>query len=750
MDNNTIINRFYALISPSQPNEWEIEEMIDSLTSLSDKDCQALLDHIPAIWPISHSLCYGYLKYGAEQVHVLDSPLLSEWVHQLLFHYEKGGLRNAESFMSDEKGNFLKDQHSSSRVTFSEISISMEHYIRGVSNSNIKLAEGKMVWTDTETIFLPKHIDIFVNKTENKLFFKLLATFQWSLIHLGVFKLLNLPDEVEDVANSTEKHILDTLITKNDMSLELLKLYFLPKVCAYICTHLPGLWKRSSPLFLPDIKVLCDSNSHKSNEYIKKHLISICDENVETKSHFSGVSSIPIELTIKECINFLQDNTQTQLEDISPGLRLILGELRIEKANAIIQEQRRAHKKDFVQLLARILPKKEPPPQQEQEKNGAQPLVNPEADQTIATISEALNETRSTKNTTIQIDNEHVTISEELIQLAKAISSDLGVVPIGYIQAASGLAGEGRLKNDSVENIDTKESVATGGHIYDEWDCRRNGYRKEWCTVIEEELPITKSNFITKTLQKHYGLRKRLRTQFEMMQTSHKVIRRQRDGDDLDLDAIIDAIGDRSAGQPSSDRLFVRLQREERSISTLFLIDMSNSTSGWIGTFIKESLVLLCEAMEKLGDQYGIYGFSGMRRSRCKLYHVKHIDEHYNEETQDRISAIGPKDYTRMAPAIRHLTSLLEKSESKTRLLISLSDGKPEDYDGYNGEYAIEDTRKALLEARGKGIVPFCITVDKQAHDYLDHMYGLGNYIFINRIEKLPANMAQIYRTLTR
>ncbi len=117
---------------------------------------------------------------------------------------------------------------------------------------------------------------------------------------------------------------------------------------------------------------------------------------------------------------------------------------------------------------------------------------------------------------------------------------------------------------------------------------------------------------------------------------------------------------------------------------------------------------------------------------------------------QDRISAIGPKDYTRMAPAIRHLTTLLEQSDAKSRLLISLSDGKPEDYDGYNGEYAIEDTKKALLEARGKGIIPFCITVDKKAHDYLDHMYGSGNYIFINQVDKLPARMAQIYRTLTR
>jgi nitric oxide reductase NorD protein len=338
-----------------------------------------------------------------------------------------------------------------------------------------------------------------------------------------------------------------------------------------------------------------------------------------------------------------------------------------------------------------------------------------------------------------------------LRQLAERILSELGTIPHGYIQAASGIAAQGKISGLPADSpVDFQASPSQEGFVYDEWDCRRNGYRKDWCTIREEELAITRSNFIPRTLEKYSGLRKRLRAQFELMQTSERFVRRQRDGDDLDLDAIIDAMGDQRAGISVSDRLFVRLLRDHRSITTLFLIDMSNSTSGWVGTLIKESLVLLCEAMEMTGDQYGIYGFSGMKRSGCKLYHVKELSESYDSETWDRIAAIGPKDYTRMAPAIRHLTELLKKSDTKTRLLIILSDGKPEDYDGYYGEYAIEDTRKALLEARGLDITPFCITIDKQAHDYLEHMFGAGSYLFVNKLESLPAKMAQIYRLLTR
>jgi nitric oxide reductase NorD protein len=137
-----------------------------------------------------------------------------------------------------------------------------------------------------------------------------------------------------------------------------------------------------------------------------------------------------------------------------------------------------------------------------------------------------------------------------------------------------------------------------------------------------------------------------------------------------------------------------------------------------------------------------------MRRLRCELFHVKHIDEHYDTAVQERICSIGPREYTRIGPAIRHATRVLESVEAKVRLLVVLSDGKPEDYDDYKGEYAVEDTRHALIESRVAGIHPFCITVDKHHHDYLGHMYG-DNYIFINDIKKLPTRMPEIYRVLT-
>jgi nitric oxide reductase NorD protein len=240
-----------------------------------------------------------------------------------------------------------------------------------------------------------------------------------------------------------------------------------------------------------------------------------------------------------------------------------------------------------------------------------------------------------------------------------------------------------------------------------------------------------------------------LRKKFELLKREPKIQRRQKDGDDIDLDAVIEAFADVRAGISPTEGLFTRQDRSERNIAVLFLIDMSGSTKGWVNEAEKESLVLMAEALEALGDRYAVYGFSGMTRNRCDLYRVKGFDEPYAESVKRRIAGIEPKDYTRMGPFIRHATKILRSIDARTRLLITLSDGKPEDWDAYKGDYGIEDTRKALIEARDQGIHPFCVTIDKEAQSYLPHMYGEAGYIFIDDVRKLPNRITEIYRRLT-
>jgi nitric oxide reductase NorD protein len=158
----------------------------------------------------------------------------------------------------------------------------------------------------------------------------------------------------------------------------------------------------------------------------------------------------------------------------------------------------------------------------------------------------------------------------------------------------------------------------------------------------------------------------------------------------------------------------------------------------------------LCEALEMLDDRYAIWGFSGWTRTRCDLYRIKEFDDPYDAAVQARIAAIKPRDYTRMGPPIRYLTQRLLAEPAKHRLLVTLSDGRPDDFgDDYRSQYGIEDTRQALLEARQAGVRSFCVTIDKNGADYLKHMYGPAAYAVLDDVRKLPLKVAEIYRKLT-
>jgi nitric oxide reductase NorD protein len=181
----------------------------------------------------------------------------------------------------------------------------------------------------------------------------------------------------------------------------------------------------------------------------------------------------------------------------------------------------------------------------------------------------------------------------------------------------------------------------------------------------------------------------------------------------------------------------------------MFMVDMSGSTKGWVNDAERESMILLADAVETLGDAFAIYGFSGRTNKRCEIYRVKTFDEPCSPAVRRRISGMAPKAYTRMGVAIRHLGQMLAAVPARTKLLITLSDGKPEDYGSYRGRYGIEDTRHALLEVKRAGIHPFCITIDREAQSYLPHMYGSSNYTVVDDVRKLPYKVADIYRRLT-
>ncbi|MDP9370992.1 MAG: hypothetical protein M3Q65_00745, partial [Chloroflexota bacterium] len=267
-----------------------------------------------------------------------------------------------------------------------------------------------------------------------------------------------------------------------------------------------------------------------------------------------------------------------------------------------------------------------------------------------------------------------------------------------------------------------------GAFLYPEWDVTLNAYRPEWCALRPRRLRAAGTEYVERVLRRHHAQVQALKRQFETLRPERQRLRRQDDGEDLDLDAVVASHVDRRLGLPPDERPYMHIREARRDIAVAFLIDLSGSTGGYIAgprggdrviDVAKQSLVLLCEALATLDDRYAIYGFSGATRKGCEFYEVKDFAAGYDDEVKRRLGGLIPLAYTRLGPPIRHTTTLLGVVPARVRLLMLLSDGRPNDFDAYGGEYGIADTRKALLEARGRGIRTFCLTIDAEARDYM-------------------------------
>jgi hypothetical protein len=300
---------------------------------------------------------------------------------------------------------------------------------------------------------------------------------------------------------------------------------------------------------------------------------------------------------------------------------------------------------------------------------------------------------------------------------------------------------------------------------YDEWDRDLSDTRVGWCRVVEKKVKRGDRTFVELTRSRYRGVISSIRHQFQLMRPeSLRRVANELDGDDYDLNALIDYVIDRRADGQQSERVYTRRLRRERDVAVSFLLDQSSSTARTIGRHPlqpythpgrriieveKEGLVLMSEALEAVGDPYSIYGFTSEGRRNVKFYVVKDFDEPYAGEVEQRIGGINYQNNTRLGAAVRHAAAKLRRQEARTRLLIVLSDGRPYDHDYGDARYARDDTREALRQARLDGITPFCITIDRDSEAELRDLYGEVGYTIIDDVLSLPERMPAIYRRLT-
>lgn len=293
---------------------------------------------------------------------------------------------------------------------------------------------------------------------------------------------------------------------------------------------------------------------------------------------------------------------------------------------------------------------------------------------------------------------------------------------------------------------------------YPEWDYNSQTYRPDWVSLYEGLHPKGNPADIDRLLQKHEALAKRLKRMLDLLKPQDKVrIRYQEDGSELDLDIAIRSLIDFKSGAMPDPRINMSHRTAGRNIAVMLLLDLSASLNetvpGSDQTILElsqEAVSLLAWAIEHLGDNFAIAGFHSNTRHDVRYMHVKGYTEHWGEEVKSRLAAMEAGWSTRMGAAMRHAAHYLEARPADKKLMLVLTDGEPSDVDVHDERLLIEDARVAVKELDRKGIFTYCINLDSNADDYVADIFGANNYSVIDRIERLPERLPQLFMALTK
>ena len=667
------------------------DELIDALALLS-RAKQDFALHWAMVAAQTHlEIAYLLVVLAPQALRSLDFRQAEAWVLAALEGFDRTGLRAAIVCLRDIEG--FATELFSHTLRLESIEGRLTRFLQGLAGRPLRVAAAETAWTDTETVFLPPSLDAGSGDA-GRARYKAMATLLWAQSRYGTFNT-DLDAALAQTAHPAA-------------ALGWLVLLEAIRLSARLVRDLPGL--------RGELEALTEG---LPPELAPAHALLAAPD-----------------ASVADSLGWL--HSQPELLARQPPAHPWLGELRPQAAMRLraarIQRQAEVLRLSVSELVAALL------------GQGGKAEVELAADRENFAVR-------------LTVDGQAVTLPPEGQAAAQSLIQDLGEIPPEMLIPA----GPGEWKPVDKPGSGKTASMETRADVLlDEWDYRRQAYRRDWChvylqTVIGVDAKSdaesnAKSNaaYVPAVRARYAPLIRQLRRRFEAMRGEDRTLRRQSEGPEVDMDALVEAIADRRGGAEPSPRLFCRRQRDERSLAAVFLVDMSGSTRGWINDAEREALVLMCEALEMLDDRYAIWGFSGWTRTRCDLYRIKDFDEPYAAAVQARIAAIKPKDYTRMGPPIRHLTRCLLREPARHRLLISLSDGRPDDFgDDYRSEYGIEDTRQALLEARQAGVRPFCVTIDRHGADYLKRMYGPTAYTVLDDVKKLPLKIADIYRRLT-
>jgi len=307
-----------------------------------------------------------------------------------------------------------------------------------------------------------------------------------------------------------------------------------------------------------------------------------------------------------------------------------------------------------------------------------------------------------------------------------------------------------------------EQPLVPGHAVYPEWNAHKRRYRPGWCTVVEVEPPHDRPPRDLGSASDDV-LRRRLARLGVGLQRN----RRRPQGDDLDLDAVVDrqvelAVGHAAARdvdvpQEIDEDVYLENLRTRRDLSVLVLLDISGSgaerspAGRSVHDHQRAAAARLLDALASLGDRVAAYGFRSRGRSAVHMVRVKTFDDHYGAETLRRLAVLEPGSYTRLGAAVRHGSHLLEThGGTEQRLLVVLSDGFAYD-DEYEGTYGEADARRALAEARRNGIGCLCLSIGGRTDAAaLQRVFGTSAHARAPDFDMIRGDLGRLFRQAIR
>ncbi|MBS3800563.1 MAG: VWA domain-containing protein, partial [Thioalkalivibrio sp.] len=312
-------------------------------------------------------------------------------------------------------------------------------------------------------------------------------------------------------------------------------------------------------------------------------------------------------------------------------------------------------------------------------------------------------------------------------------------------------------EDESINQQEGKEPISLPYH-YHEWDYQMQLERPHWVTLLERRPQKGDVEEIDAINEKHKPLISRLKFLIEAMQPQGvQRLRKQPEGDELDVNALVEAQIDLRMHRQPDERIYVRNIRQVRDLSVLVLLDLSESTNEMVeGTettvvqLAREATTLLGGAISRIGDPFAIHGFASDGRHDVEYYRFKDFDAPYNEHAKARLAGMKGQLSTRMGAAVRHAGHLLHQQGTQKKLLLIITDGEPADTDVRDPQYLRHDARRAVEEVGKNGVYTFCISLDPNADEYVERIFGPQHFMVLDHIERLPEKLPMLYAGLTR